>query len=383
MIDIEKLYAYVYEMQGIRHYLKHYDDLTACAMKIERWMKQVGLIVSKQEFYMDGFDRPFYNIAGETGDANEPATVLVAHYDTVYNSPGANDNAASVAVLLELARCVIEAGSKRHLVFVACAQEESSSPMYYGKEIESALHHGIIDDEFEYASYRYYQDKTFAASKAIAHMFAGGTQGEGYQEALSALHEVDAAFRSHLEDCVQIYAHVTVDSAIGTRSRVGSSVWLCDAQERGMKIRLAIALDEMGIYKQEPGTQMEVPGMRFADFTHSYALKQEQRVGNFALMITTPGAHEESDAFLSACQAGEMPCALLQLPFGYEGLVNHAPQGLGSDHAPFLKAGIPVAFLFSTSSARDPLVHTEADRIEIIDFASLTKVAQALLKTIA
>lgn len=383
MIDIEKLYASVYEMQGVRHYLRHYDALRACAGKIEGWMKQAGVTVSKQEFFMEDFNKPFYNIQGELGDTSQPATVLIAHYDTVYNSPGANDNAASVAVLLEIARELAESGSKRHVVFVACAQEESSAPAYYGKEIESALRHGILDDEFEYASYRYFQDKTFAANKATARMFAGGTQGEGYLEALSALPEADEAFRAHLEDCGRIYAGMTVDSAIGTRSRVGSSVWLRCAKERGLKIRLAISLDEMGIYKQEPGTQTEAPGMRFSDFTQSYALNAADRVGNFCLMISTPGAHEASQAFLESCQSGEMPCALIQLPFGYDGLVKHAPQGLGSDHAPFLKAGIPIAFLFSTSSARDPLVHTEADRIEIIDFVSLTKVAEALLKTIS
>jgi hypothetical protein len=383
MIDTEKLYSYVYQMQGIRHYLRHYEALSECAMKIEQWMKQIGLSTARQEFYMEGFDRPFFNITGETGDTREPATVLIAHYDTVYNSPGANDNAASVAVLLELARCALAANSSRHLVFVACAQEESSAPRYFGNEIASAIRLGILDEELEYTSYRYYRDKVFAAEKATKRMFAGSTQGLGYLEALAELPQADEAFRAHLLECAQIYSGMTVDFAIGTRSRVGSSGWLSAAKEQGMQIRLAIALDEMGIYKQDPDTQTEAPGMRFADFTRAYALNAEQRVGNFALMITTPGAHDQSDMFFAACQKGEMPCALLQLPFGYDTLVKQAPQGLGSDHAPFLKAGIPVAFLFSTSTARDPLVHTEADRIEIIDFASLTKVANALLETIA
>ncbi|MFS4108948.1 M20/M25/M40 family metallo-hydrolase [Streptomyces sp. PD-S100-1] len=52
-------------------------------------------------------------LPGAEGASRRPAVVLVAHYDTVPASPGANDNAVAVAALLETARAL--AGSRGKL----------------------------------------------------------------------------------------------------------------------------------------------------------------------------------------------------------------------------------------------------------------------------
>jgi hypothetical protein len=60
-----------------------------------------------------------------TVDAPGPAIVVMAHVDTVPGSPGAIDNAASVGVLLELARTLTDTESRPHpMIFAATAAEE-------------------------------------------------------------------------------------------------------------------------------------------------------------------------------------------------------------------------------------------------------------------
>lgn len=62
------------------------------------------------------------------GTAFDPAEdrhlVLGAHYDTVAGSPGANDNASGVAVMLEIARILSARPSNVPVVFVAFGAEE-------------------------------------------------------------------------------------------------------------------------------------------------------------------------------------------------------------------------------------------------------------------
>lgn len=61
-----------------------------------------------------------------------PEVVLVgAHYDTVPESPGADDNASAVAALLELARCLHSRGPRRTVHLIAFALEEYG---FYGSQ---------------------------------------------------------------------------------------------------------------------------------------------------------------------------------------------------------------------------------------------------------
>lgn len=74
----------------------------------------------------DVLDGQVRNIAVEIpgGSAPEEIVVVGAHYDSVSGSPGADDNASGVAVLVELARRFQSARPQRTLRFVAFANEE-------------------------------------------------------------------------------------------------------------------------------------------------------------------------------------------------------------------------------------------------------------------
>ena len=101
-------------------------DLETPARYIEGAFKSQGLEFSIQEFVSGG--RKVRNIEAGSG-----AIVVGAHYDTVPGSPGADDNASGVAVLIELAALL--KNEALPIRFVAFANEEM--PYFQGPEMGS------------------------------------------------------------------------------------------------------------------------------------------------------------------------------------------------------------------------------------------------------
>jgi len=78
-----------------------------------------------------GSKRPESRKAGEI-------VLLGAHYDTVFCTPGADDNASAVAVLLEVSRLLREHTGRRTARYVAFACEE---PPYFTMDSMGSQHH--------------------------------------------------------------------------------------------------------------------------------------------------------------------------------------------------------------------------------------------------
>ena len=78
-----------------------------------------------------------YNIIAELPGSENPEEIIVigAHYDSVPDSPGANDNASAVATLLSLADWFRERPQKRTIRFVFFANEEP--PFFYTTDMGS------------------------------------------------------------------------------------------------------------------------------------------------------------------------------------------------------------------------------------------------------
>lgn len=81
---------------------------------------------------------PFRNIVATLPGTMEETIVIGAHYDTVAGTPGADDNASGVAVLLEAANLLRSAGLDRTVRFVAFANEEP--PFFRTPDMGSARH---------------------------------------------------------------------------------------------------------------------------------------------------------------------------------------------------------------------------------------------------
>ncbi len=78
--------------------------------------------------HVDGLfeTRSSVNVAATRGGAARPGEIIVvgAHYDTVPGSPGANDNASGVAVVLEVARVLATTPTARTIQYVLFGVEE-------------------------------------------------------------------------------------------------------------------------------------------------------------------------------------------------------------------------------------------------------------------
>ena len=112
--------------------------LTAAAKFITESLETASHAVAFQAYEADGL--PVRNIIAERRGTEEPDRVLIvgAHYDTVEGTPGADDNASGVAVLLELARLHAETRFRKTVRFVAFTLEEP--PFFRSRQMGSRVY---------------------------------------------------------------------------------------------------------------------------------------------------------------------------------------------------------------------------------------------------
>ncbi|STX52021.1 leucine aminopeptidase [Legionella busanensis] len=104
--------------------LWHESNLFAAADYIEKEFKSLGYQVVSQEYLSQ--NKPVKNIIAEHRGLTLPDEVIIigAHYDTVFGSPGADDNGSGIAALLELARLLKGHQTNKTVRFVAFVNEE-------------------------------------------------------------------------------------------------------------------------------------------------------------------------------------------------------------------------------------------------------------------
>jgi Zn-dependent M28 family amino/carboxypeptidase len=120
----DKLYRHVLAISegiGERHF-EQPEALEKTAHYIEQGFDNCGLELSVQSYGR----LPYRNVVAEIIGTTRPNDIIVvgAHYDSVWLSPGADDNASGVAALLELACMLAKNGHDRTLRFIAFANEE-------------------------------------------------------------------------------------------------------------------------------------------------------------------------------------------------------------------------------------------------------------------
>jgi hypothetical protein len=80
----------------------HYTQLNAAADFIEDSFSRAGLRPRRDSYEMQG--QACHNIEAEIPGNRPEIIVIGAHYDSVFGSPGANDNGSGMAATLALAR---------------------------------------------------------------------------------------------------------------------------------------------------------------------------------------------------------------------------------------------------------------------------------------
>jgi Zn-dependent M28 family amino/carboxypeptidase len=122
----ENLFRHVDRLAGLigpRH-VGAPQALDAAAELVERELASAGYAVERQTYSIG--NQEVANIVAELPGANRKSEIIVlgAHYDTVSTSPGADDNASAVAVLIEAARLMRNLRPSRTVRFVAFPCEE-------------------------------------------------------------------------------------------------------------------------------------------------------------------------------------------------------------------------------------------------------------------
>ena len=115
-----------------------YEALEAASGYIEDSFVELGYTVAAQSYVARG--KVVRNLEAEiSGNLLPHENILIgAHYDSVRNSPGANDNASGIAALLEIARLLAGKELVRSVRFVAFTNEEP--PFFYSQDMGSRVY---------------------------------------------------------------------------------------------------------------------------------------------------------------------------------------------------------------------------------------------------
>jgi Zn-dependent M28 family amino/carboxypeptidase len=107
------------------------DALRAAADYIVQQWTRCGCAVKRQDYQVRGVPCANIEVALSGCAPADEIIVLGAHYDTVRNSPGADDNASGVAALLEIA-CMLQALSPRYTVRCVAFVNEEAPFFFHG-----------------------------------------------------------------------------------------------------------------------------------------------------------------------------------------------------------------------------------------------------------
>jgi Zn-dependent M28 family amino/carboxypeptidase len=138
-VDPAKLRLNLQTIIGERNPIRGERHLAAVETFIEKELRGYGLAVESDYFSYRGIQ--FRNIVGRLGNPRGTSLIIVgAHCDSVPGTPGADDNASGVAVLLEAARLLSRARLRSQVLFCAFNLEELNmiGSTFFAKKLNAA-----------------------------------------------------------------------------------------------------------------------------------------------------------------------------------------------------------------------------------------------------
>ena len=138
-VDPQRLSRTLQLIVGERSPFSGQRHLAAVEGFIEEELKSYGLAAESDYFSYRG--KKFRNIIGRlTAQREAMSIILAAHFDSVQGTPGADDNASGVAVLLEAARLLSQTRLRSQLLFCAFNLEELNmiGSTYFAKKLKTA-----------------------------------------------------------------------------------------------------------------------------------------------------------------------------------------------------------------------------------------------------
>jgi len=279
----ERLRAHVEHLAsavGPRHPQGEGDALEEAADYVVEAWSELGLTVSEQRYALESGVEVRNLVAEVPGsDPSLPLVLVGAHYDTVFTgTPGADDNASGVAVLLELSRALADVTPRRSVRLVAFTCEE---PPYFQTADMGSLR---------------------------------------YARALEA---------------------------------------------EGVAVGAMIALDCVGVFSDEPGSQRYLPGQPAGPSQGDFAAL----VGNAASRALVERA---AAAFGGASELGVEPQVF---PDGVH-------EAGWSDHWSFWQTGVPALVVSDSGPFRNAHYHELSDTPETLDYARMAQLGDGLLAAV-
>ena len=188
--------------------------------------------------------------------------------------------------------------------------------------------------------------------------------GSGVAVLLELARAFQAALLGHT---LRLVAFVNEEMPYFHTDRQGSRVYASAAHRRGDDIRLMLALETMGYYRDEPGTQGYPPLFRFfypdrgdfiafvSDFRSRRAMRQ--LANEFRAVSQFPLQHVATFAFV--------------------------PGVAWSDHLSFWREGYRAIMVTDTAFYRYPFYHSPQDSAEKLDYTRLAQVTRALSQALS
>jgi Zn-dependent M28 family amino/carboxypeptidase len=123
----DRFISHLERIIGERHPDSSLESLRGTADYLRQQFTSLGLTTVSHEF--SAWGGIYENVIATTPhdrDSSAAPLILAAHYDTVIGSPGADDNASALVVLLDVARQVVNVRLQRPVRLIAfCFEEEN------------------------------------------------------------------------------------------------------------------------------------------------------------------------------------------------------------------------------------------------------------------
>lgn len=122
---------------GERNYIQ-YGKLEDAANYIKEVFRSYGYEPEEQIYYIGNGTFRNIIVTKDGKKKKDKVIIICAHYDSVWGSPGADDNASGVAGLLELARLIYKDNLNKTVKFIATTCEE---PPFFMSQDMGSLHY--------------------------------------------------------------------------------------------------------------------------------------------------------------------------------------------------------------------------------------------------
>lgn len=126
-VSSDQIRDHIRALEGVRNPVTAPEALEQAADYLTQSLRSLGYEMSEHLFQDNG--RTFRNVIASRPGLRRPGerVAVLAHYDTVAGTPGADDNASGVAVLLEMARVLAALSFERTIHFIGVCLEENEN----------------------------------------------------------------------------------------------------------------------------------------------------------------------------------------------------------------------------------------------------------------